>query len=249
MMHIEIANTYQAMSRQAARDLIQLMGSKENPLLCVASGDTPAGLYRELITAVRQQQADISSWKFVGLDEWAGMNGSDAGSCRYHLQNQLFHPLGVQEAQVCFFDGRAADGKAECRRVEAFIRQGGGIDVAVLGVGLNGHIGMNEPGTAAATRAHVAAIDLLTQQTGQKYFTSPQTLSHGLTLGLATLLEARHLILLANGKHKAGIVQKVVTAAPSIDLPATLFRQHAHLTFYLDAEAAQCLHPDTKALG
>jgi glucosamine-6-phosphate isomerase len=249
MMNIKIATTYEAMSRQAARDLVSLIASNEKPMLCTPSGDTPTGLYKELIKEIKQQQLDISSWKFVGLDEWAGMNGSDEGSCRYHLHNQLFHPLGVKKEQICFFDGRAENGEAECRQVEAFIHQGGGIDVALLGLGLNGHIGMNEPGTALSIRAHVAAIDFLTQQTGQKYFTKPQTLSHGLTLGLATLMEAKHIMLLASGEHKAGIVRKVVTEAPSADLPATLLRSHAHLTFYLDKAAAQLLHPQTKALG
>lgn len=246
-MHLKIASTYDQMSRQAARDLLLLMRSRERPLLCTASGHTPTGLYRELIREVRQQQLDISSWKFVGLDEWAGMNEADAGSCQYDLQQQLFLPLGVNSKQICFFDGRAEDGEAECRKVEAFIGQAGGIQVAVLGVGLNGHVGMNEPGTDPAVRSHVAAIAPLTQQTGQKYFTQPQTLSHGLTLGLATLMEARHIFLLANGPHKAGIVSKAVSEAPSPALPATLLRAHARLTFYLDQQAAALLPPQPDA--
>lgn len=247
-MDIKIAPTYEIMSRQAAQDLVQVIAGTENPILCTASGDTPAGLYQELIKEIRQQGLDISSWKFVGLDEWAGMNGNDEGSCRYHLQNQLFHPLGIKKEQICFFDGRAENGEVECRKAEAFIREGGGIAAAILGLGLNGHIGMNEPGTAPSARAHVAAIDFLTQQTGQKYFSQPQTLSHGLTLGLATLMEARHIFLLANGAHKADIVSKAITAAPSTELPATLLRPHAHLTFYLDKAAAQLLPPQTHAV-
>lgn len=246
MMNIKIAATYQAMSWQAAYDLVQLLKSKEKPLICVASGHTPAGLYQELIKIIRQQQLDVSSWNFIGLDEWAGMNAGDSGSCQFHLHQQLFEPLGISQQQICFFNGRTEDGEAECRRVEAFIAQNGGIEVAILGLGLNGHIGMNEPGTPATTRSHVASIDALTQQIGQKYFSTPQTLSQGLTLGLATLLEAKHLLLLVNGTHKASIVKQVLSQQPSPALPATLLASHPGLTFYLDKEAAQLLQPQSQ---
>lgn len=249
MMNIKIAPTYEDMSRQAAKDLVQLIGRKENPVICTASGHTPTGLYSALIKEIALQQPDISSWRFVGLDEWMGMNESDEGSCQYDLQQQLFLPLGIKKEQVCCFDGRAANGEAECRKMETFLRQAGGLDVAILGVGLNGHIGMNEPGTDPAIRAHVADIAPLTQQTGQKYFRQPRDLSHGLTLGLANLLEARHIMLLASGTTKAEIVRRVLTEAPTAGLPATLLQAHAQATFYLDQEAAQLLPLQTRAAG
>lgn len=242
---IKTAPSYEAISRQAARDLVQLISSKADPLICVASGHSPAGLYRELAHEIRQQSLDISAWKFVGLDEWAGMNANDEGSCSYDLQQLLFQPLGIKKEQICLFDGRAADPEAECRKVEAFLLAAGGIDVAILGVGLNGHIGMNEPGTDPAARAHVADIAPLTQQTGQKYFSGPQDLSRGLTIGLANLLEARHVFLLANGPLKADIISQVAGAAPSPELPASLLHKHDHATFYLDQQAAALLQQPT----
>lgn len=240
-MDIKILPDYEQMSRQAARDLVLLLKDKANPLICTASGHSPAGLYRELAREIRQQGADISSWRFVGLDEWAGMNDQDPGSCSYDLQELLFKPLGISKEQVCLFDGRAAEREAECRRVEDFLQASGGIEVAILGIGLNGHIGMNEPGTDPAARVHVSDIAPLTQQTGQKYFAAPQDLSLGLTLGLANLLEARQVYLLANGAHKAEIICQAITAAASPDLPAALLQQHPHATFYLDQEAASLL--------
>ena len=96
-MEIFIANTYEAMSKQAADAVIELMNPKENPLLCPASGDSPAGLYKELVDRFNKDQHGISGWYFVGLDEWAGMNESDEGSCRFHLDNQLFGPLQVKK--------------------------------------------------------------------------------------------------------------------------------------------------------
>lgn len=228
----------EALSKQMADDLYQLLKNKNHPLLCTASGDSPAGLYKEIVRRVRQKELDVSNWNFVGLDEWAGMNGDDEGSCRYHLDQQLFHPLQVAPDRLCFFDGRAGDTEAECRRVEAFIHKHGGIDIAIVGLGMNGHVGMNEPGTSPALYAHVTELDALTVQVGQKYFKEQQQLTKGITLGIADLMEARHVFLVVNGSHKAVIVKKMLKGPISEQVPASLLRDHANLHVYLDDQAA-----------
>lgn len=238
-MKIQVANTYEELSQLAADEVLQLMQASRHPLFCPASGDTPAGLYRVMAERAHSEQLDLSRWSYVALDEWVGMNGSDEGSCRYHLDRQLFHPLQVPEERICFFDGRAQDLPGECDRVEDFIQRQGGIEVAVLGLGMNGHIGMNEPGTPAALRSHITDIDPITQQVGQKYFTKQQQLSQGLTLGLQTLMEARHLILMVSGAHKAEIVRRVLEEEISEGLPATLLRRHSGLSVLLDRAAAE----------
>src|SRR5215218_5838996 len=106
-MKIFIADTYEAKSKQAADDVIQLMQSFKEPLICTASGHSPAGLYKELTERVNQKHLDVSHWYFVGLDEWVGLNGSDEGSCRDHLDRDLFHHLHIDNNKICFFDGRA----------------------------------------------------------------------------------------------------------------------------------------------
>ena len=243
IMKLIIADTYEDLSRMAADNVLQLVKSIEHPLICTASGDSPAGLYRELVDRGAHKQLDIDPLHFVGLDEWVGMDGNDEGSCRYHLNQQLFYPLKVQEEKICFFNGRAKDLNVECEKVETFIQQHGGIDIAIVGLGLNGHVGMNEPGTPQTIRSHVADIDPLTQQVGQKYFTKKQTLSHGITLGLATIMEARSIFLLVSGSHKAAIVQKILNEEVSGELPAILLRQHPSLMVYLDKEAAALIKP------
>lgn len=241
-MKIFTADTYQNMSKLAASDVIQLMKSTSHPVLCTASGDSPAGLYKEMIHQLTTEQTDISNWYFVGLDEWAGMNEKDEGSCRYHLNKQFYFPLQIKNENICFFDGRKKSLEAECERVENFITAHGGIDVAIIGLGLNGHAGMNEPGTSPALRSHVAAIAPETQKAGQKYFKEPKEISKGLTLGLANLIEARHIVLIVSGAHKASIVQKLVEGEISEQLPASLLRSHNSFTIYLDKEAASMLH-------
>ena len=240
-MEVFVHETYEALSGEASNEVLRIMKSTDNPLLCVASGDTPAGLYKALVQKINNRQLEISSWSFVGLDEWMGMNGNDEGSCRYYVDLQLFRPLAIQESQISFFDGRSPDPQAECKKAEQFIRQKKGIDVAILGLGMNGHIGMNEPGTSPISRSHIARLEPVTQQVGQKYFSKEQQLSEGLTLGLGTLLEAKHIILLANGSHKADIVRRVMEDEISENVPASLLRQHPSLSIYLDTTAASLL--------
>ena len=240
-MEVFIHESYEALSAQASSDVLSRMKSTEDPLLCVASGDTPAGLYKALVQKINNRQLEISSWSFVGLDEWMGMNGSDDGSCRFYVDRQLFRPLAIGEDQICFFDGRSADAMAECERVEEFIRRKNNIDVAILGLGMNGHIGMNEPGSSRLSRSRVAQLDPITQQVGQKYFNNAQQLTEGLTLGIGTLLESKHIILLVNGSHKAGIVKRVMEGDISEEIPASLLRLHPSLSVYLDTAAASLL--------
>lgn len=240
-MKIFTGDTYEIMCMQAAGDIIALTQAIKNPVLCTASGDTPVGLYNELIKEIIQKKIDISGWYFVSLDEWIGLNGDDEGSCRFHLNNQLFNPLQIAKDNISFFDGRAKDLNKECENMENFITQHGGITIAILGLGMNGHVGMNEPGTSPALRSHITNLDSQTQKIGQKYFKKEQPLSKGVTLGLATLMEARNIILLVSNRHKAEIVQKVLEGEISEQLPASLLRRHPGLKIYLDKEAASLM--------
>ncbi len=240
-MKLLISDTYDEMSQKAANDLLNFIKGTQHPLLCTASGDSPKGMYKELIKQVKEKDIDISGWKFLSLDEWTGMNGNDEGSCRFHLNNDLFGPLNVAEENIVFFDGKAKNSDEECERIETFIHDHGGIDVAIIGLGTNGHVGMNEPGTPAYSRAHVAEIDSTTQAVGQKYFTKEQSLTHGLTLGIASLLDAANIMLLVSGNKKAEAVQKMIEEEISTQLPASLLRNHESFHVYLDTAAASQL--------
>jgi glucosamine-6-phosphate isomerase len=237
-MKIVVNESYDTMSLAAATEVLQLMQALPSPLICTASGDTPAGLYREMVEQVKEKKIDSNDWHFVGLDEWMGMNGYNEGSCRYYIDQQVFDPLNVPIRRIAFFDGTAIDPVRECERVERFIESRKGIDIAILGLGMNGHIGMNEPGTPASLRSHVAELDPMTSAVGQKYFKSKTTLSQGLTLGIATILESKHIFLLVSGEKKASIVSQIVTEEISEKLPGTLLRNHPGLRIYLDSGAA-----------
>lgn len=240
-MNISISKTYEEMSRKAANDLLDFLSSVQYPLLCTASGDSPKGLYQELKKKVHEKGIDVSDWKFLSLDEWSGMNANDEGSCRFHLNNDLFNPLNLDKDQITFFDGKAQKPDEECERIEKLISENGGIDVSVVGLGLNGHVGMNEPGTSAASRTHVAEIHPVTQQTGQKYFTNERNLTHGLTLGIQNLMESKFVMLLVSGKKKAEMVKKVVEEEITNEVPASLLKNHPNFYLYLDLDASSNL--------
>jgi glucosamine-6-phosphate isomerase len=237
-MQVSVFDTYDLMSATIADNIIERLQHVKEPVFCAASGESPTGLYRELIRRHNENRLTVSDWFFLGLDEWMGLGKNDQGSCRNMLDRDLFNPLSVEENRIYFFDGKTNDGGAECGRIEKFIEQKGGIDIAVLGLGMNGHIGMNEPGTSPNSLSHVTVLDAVTKQVGQKYFTKPQQLSEGITLGIATLMKANHIALIVSGQKKAAIVQRVVDGEISEEVPATWLRNHPDCTLYIDAAAA-----------
>jgi len=240
-MKLFVYDNYETMSAAAAEAVMQEIQIKNDALLCTASGDSPAGLYKKLVDNLKKNNTDVSKLYFVGLDEWMGMNGNDEGSCRFHLNNQLFNPLNISENNIVFFDGRAKSVNMECGRIDNFIKNKNGIDVAIVGLGMNGHVGMNEPGTPALLHSHVAKIDPVTQQVGQKYFKEKKEISSGLTLGIANLLEAKNVMLIVSGRKKAEIVKQVFEEKISEKLPAGFLRNHPSFSVYLDTEAASLL--------
>jgi len=241
-MKIFIEKNYELMSAKAADEVMKTITPLKKPVLCPATGDSPKGLYKEMIDRIRRKKIKVSDWCFVGLDEWLGMNGNDEGSCRYHLNNDLLKPLCIDEKKVSFFDGSAKDIQNEIQKTDNFIKKHGGIDLAIVGLGLNGHVGMNEPGTDSSLHSHISEIDSITQKTGQKYFKKERKLARGITLGIANLMEARKVILLVSGNKKAEIAQKVLEGNISEMIPASLLRGHKNFSVYLDEEAAGLLN-------
>ena len=240
-MELFIYDTYEKMSAEAAKKVMQIISLKRKTVLSPASGDSPTGLYSELVSIIKKNKTDISDLWFIGLDEWLGMNGEDEGSCRFYLDQQLFNPLQIDKNKISFFDGKAPFPREECRKIDDFILGLNGIDLAIVGLGMNGHVGMNEPGVSPALHSHVAEIDPVTQQVGQKYFKEKKEISGGLTLGIANLMEAKNVMLVVNGSKKALILKQVLEEDISEKLPASFLRNHPNFNVYADAEAASLL--------
>lgn len=236
-MKVEIFEDKEKTARATAALIIEQVKRKPDSLLCFPSGESPTATLHLLVESAQQGSVDFSRCQFVGLDEWVGMNEFDEGSCKHYLLTHFFSPLGISEDNIIFFDGLAEDPKAECDKMNRFIAEKGPIDLMLVGLGMNGHIGLNEPYTDFSLYAHVAELDPMTVQVAQKYFDKATALSGGLTLGLQHLLEANTVILIVNGEKKAGIVARLLAENISDQLPGTIVRSHRNSYLMLDAAA------------
>ena len=238
---ISIYSDYKSLSQAAANQVIALLNQKPTAVICLPSGSTPLGMFQELVVAHKSRNVNFSKCTFIGLDEWIGLGANDDGSCRNLLDKDFLLPIGFREDQITFFDGLAKDPLAECERVNDAIAKAGDLDLIILGVGMNGHLALNEPGTSFATYAHVSELDTITKEVGQKYFNQMTELKQGITVGIKHILEAKKAILIASGKTKAPVIQRALSLPVSMDFPVTVLQQHSNAEFILDQEAAELL--------
>lgn len=237
-MNIAIEQNYQKLSDKITNEVLDIVKQKPEAVLCFPSGDTPLGLFNNLVSLQRNKKIDLSGCSFVGLDEWVGMDENDEGSCKYTLYRKLFIPCGIEKEKIHFFDAKAADLRLECERIDSIISALGGIDLMILGIGMNGHLGLNEPGTDAKLLSHVVSLDMVTRHVGQKYFHDPVRLESGITLGLGHIMQSRRVIAMVSGNHKSTIVKEVAEGEISNRVPASLLRNHPNASLCLDREAA-----------
>jgi glucosamine-6-phosphate isomerase len=229
------------LARHAARYIADIVTAKPDALICVASGETPILTYRELARLQQQGEVDFGQCRFVGLDEWVGFGPTDEGSCAWFLYRDLFVPLAVRPDQIHYFDAKAADLPAECARIDAVIAANGGLDVLLVGIGTNGHLALNEPGTPFGLGCHVVELTEDTKTVGQKYFSRPTALSRGITVGLRHLTEARAVMLLATGPRKTAILHAALTGPVGETVPASIVQQTANAGVWADNAAAALL--------
>ncbi|MGL4605579.1 MAG: 6-phosphogluconolactonase [Iodobacter sp.] len=241
-MQVQIHPDSAALAEAAAVLIARCVNNKPIAVLCLAGGDTPRQTYARLVEMQRQGEVDFSQVTFVGLDEWVGLPADYPGSCRAFMQETLFTPLGVSPGQIVFYDAMAADLQQECRRIDDFLAKNGPLDLVLLGMGMNGHLGMNEPGCLADSGSLVTELDPVTIRVGQKYFMGEQpALKQGITLGMGQMMQARSAILMVSGEKKAQTVCKTVEGEITNQLPASLLRQHHDSILLLDSDAASLL--------
>ncbi len=236
-----ISPDYPQLCQAVAQNVIHYVNEKPNALICIAGGDTPLGVFAALVDAQKQGRVDFSRTQFLGLDEWLGLGKVDKGSCREMVWHHFFDKLTLREEQICFFDGLTADPQTECQRVDGYIEQHGPIDCIVLGIGMNGHIGFNEPGASPDNTCHVIDLDDVTQAVSVKYFDTPREVKQGISLGLKTILAAKNIVLMASGEKKAAIVAQTVNHPTSRDIPSTLVKTVSQASLYVDSAAASAL--------
>ncbi|MBC7745216.1 MAG: glucosamine-6-phosphate deaminase [Flavobacterium sp.] len=240
-MKIKVHPDYNEMSRSAANFIADFVKNKPDALLCFPSGDTPTGILNCLIEDVRSGKLDFKDCLFAGLDEWVGQDGSDEGSCRHYMDEHFFLPLKIRPEQISFFNGKAVDLKRECRRMDEFISSKGQVDLLMVGLGLNGHVGLNEPGVDFNLYSHISDLHQMTKDSAKKYFNQEVLLTQGITLGPKHILESKVAVLIASGSKKAEILVKALEEEVSRDVPACVLQMHPDSYVFTDREAASLL--------
>jgi glucosamine-6-phosphate isomerase len=244
-MIIKVYKTYEELSKASAQAIVEYIKSKPEAVVCLASGHTPLGVFKHIVQMVREQAVTLNRCTFVGLDEWLGISSVNPGSCRYLMDEHFFKPSAIAEENIIFFDGLHAEPQQEIDRINKFLDSRGGLDIMLVGIGLNGHIAMNEPGTSFDAVAHISTLADETKAVAQKYFTGHTVLTEGLTLGLKQFREAKLPLLMANGESKAAIIKKILTTDPSSEYPASVIQTMPQGLVMLDEAAASIwLTPD-----
>jgi galactosamine-6-phosphate isomerase len=238
-MEIQVFNDSEELATHTAQFIINLVKDKPAATIILTSGDTPVKTYKKIVELA--QPGDFEQVTVIGLDEWVGVPATSVGSCRYIVEENLLKPLNINPIQYTFFDSMTDDLQSECKRVDKLIFEKGGADFIIVGVGLNGHIGLNEPGTSFDLYCHVSKLAEITISTGQKYFNQHTELTQGITIGLKHLLEAKTAVMIATGEKKAEIIQEIILQEPNINLPATVFKKHSNGHIWIDKGAASLL--------
>ena len=229
------------LANAVATEIINLIKEKPTAVICFASGNSPKLSCEHFVNMALSADVETSQFFFIGLDEWVGVPPAMRGSCHYDFQERIFNPLNIPSAQYHLFDALSTDLQVECDKMDKVIADKGGIDLMIVGIGMNGHIGFNEPGTKFELRSHVVQLDPITKSVGQKYFDQQMQLEKGITLGFEHLLRSKRVLLLANGISKAQVIKQAVKGPVNIDFPASVMQLHSNGTIMVDEAAASLL--------
>ncbi|MCU0324442.1 MAG: 6-phosphogluconolactonase [Spirosomaceae bacterium] len=238
-MDLKIFEDNNQLSTFTAEFIINYVKQNPKSVIVVPSGDSPKLTFQKIVELSDSSIFDDAT--IIGLDEWVGISPENEGSCGNFIRKFLVEPLNNRKLQTYFFNQLAENLELECEKMNQVIESKGGIDIMLVGIGLNGHIGLNEPKTDWNLYAHLSELAEMTITVGQKYFTESTDLKYGITLGLKHLQESKHPILIANGAIKAEIISDTINGTVSIENPSTIFQTIPHSHVWLDASAASML--------
>ena len=238
-MEVVVCRDYQEMSKSAAAMVAQLLRRKPHAVLGLATGSTPLGLYKELIRLHKQEGLDFSQVTSFNLDEYVGLDPQHDQSYHYFMHENFFRHININLRQVHVPSGTAKDYGAFCQWYEQRIKECGGIDLQVLGIGSNGHIAFNEPLSSLQSRTRIKTLARQTIEDNARFFARKEDVPiFAVTMGVGTIMEARRIVLLANGGAKAKAVAAAVEGPVSAMITASALQMHPDCTFYADDDAA-----------
>jgi len=241
-MRIIIEVNYQSMSKKAALLVASQVNLKPDSVLGLATGDTPLGMYRELIKMYQRGEIDFSEVITFNLDEYYRLPSDNPQSYHYYMEENFFKHVNLHPRNTHIPDGMAEDIEKECVDYEERIRRSGGIDLQVLGIGSNGHVGFNEPGEQLNVTTHLVDLSEETIKSNSRFFNSPEEVpKKAISVGMATILKASRIILLASGTSKAEAIKQTVSGHVDTRVPSSLLQTHPEVTLIVDQEAASLL--------
>jgi glucosamine-6-phosphate deaminase len=238
-MLVIVKDDYEAMGREAARIVADRLQTKPNLVLGLATGSSPLGLYAELIRRHREEGLDFSKVTTFNLDEYVGLSPEHDQSYHYFMREYLFRHINVDPRHVHLPLGTVKDISAFCEWYERRIVEVGGIDMQVLGIGVNGHIAFNEPGSSLGSRTRVKTLAGTTRANNGRFFGNPgEVPKYAITMGVGTIMEAKEILLLASGTAKADAIKAAVEGPITASCPASMIQMHRKVFVVIDRGAA-----------
>lgn len=244
-MLLKILKDYDEISKEGAQIVAEQVRKKPDCVLGLATGSSPVGMYKELIRMHKEEGLDFSKVTTFNLDEYVGLPPEHDQSYHYFMWENLFKDINVNPRHIHVPHGMADDVVAHCEWYEERIVKAGGIDLQVLGIGGNGHIAFNEPGSSLGSRTRIKTLTEKTRKDNARFFDSmDQVPKYAITMGIGTIMDASKLILVANGEGKADAIKKTIEGPISAMVPATVVQMHRHATILVDKDAGSQLSPE-----
>lgn len=238
-MNLIILKDYQGLSQAAADLAAREIIAKPNIVLCLPTGETPIGMYQELVQKYQRGEIDFSEVVTFNLDEYWGLSPEHPQSYHYYMQHTLFRHINVGPTNAHLLNGIAADIQTECQHYDQQIQENGGIDLQILGIGNNGHLGFNEPAISLNSKTHLVNLSDDTIYANSRFFDNIEEVpTKALTVGMGTIMKAKKIMLLASGEKKAAAINKTINGLVSTQSPSTFLQLHPDVTIIIDKDAA-----------
>lgn len=240
-LRTRILPDYEVLSAAAADVVALKLREKPHAVFLIPTGTTPLGMYRGLVASHEREGLSFARATFFNLDEYLGLPPDHPASYHVYMRENFYGLVDVDPERVHVPDGSAPDPEAECERYERAIREAGGVDLCVLGIGRNGHIGFNEPGASFDSRTRVVRLAESTRRVNATAFPGERAPERAISVGMRTISDSREVLLLASGANKAQAVAAAVGGEVSERVPASALRRHPNASFLLDRDAASAL--------
>ncbi len=234
LAHVTVLEEYASACRSAADNALEVLRKKPDSLICIATGASPLGLYAELA----RHAAELAQARILKLDEWGGLAMDDPATCEVYIREKIMEPWELPQERLIGFQSDAPDPEAECARIRAQIDHAGGIDLCILGMGADGHIGLNYPAPTLPAEAHLTDASTLKHAMLDAALGVP---THGFTLGMAEVLRSRCIVLIINGAFKAHAAQRLMTGDITTEFPASFLWLHPNVHLFADRAAVPAL--------